>query len=313
MNKELILEHYLSQLDRELQALPVGQRAEIITEIRSHILELDQKDPSVDIQKRLEDLGTPKAVAMRYLEQKGVKYWAPSTPRNWIKWIALATFGSVAFVVASALIATFMAIWYFSPIIEVDEKAGKVSFFGKAIQVSEANGNLKIGSFTVGGLDFDDDDSNHMSRGRAELKNQKVQLIKIPFITAKLEVNASQDGVFSWECKSRMGQNPQLDMQAGVMTLALDKLKFAKCELNIPAGTKAELSGINGSVKLDEPQSDIQVNVTNGKVKISPDSRREYDFDVNVLNGVQDDFASVRTPGALKVKVDVVNGAVRKE
>ena len=53
MNKELIIEHYLSQLDRELQALPTGQRAEIITEIRSHILESSENNPLKNVQTLL--------------------------------------------------------------------------------------------------------------------------------------------------------------------------------------------------------------------------------------------------------------------
>ncbi len=321
MNQELIIEHYLSQLDRELQALPTGQRAEIITEIRSHILDKSAADSSKTIQAILNEMGTPREVATRYLEQKGVKPWTPSPARNWIKWIAI----SFAAMFAFSILATFATIWYFSPLVHVDEKAGRVTLLGGMIDVNEHSGEVKIGSMNmkgkinIGDEPADDftisvgDDIASRTEGEEDLAGKNVKLIKVPFNNAKLELNAVAGTSFKWECKNYGSNPPPLTVESGVLTLDLLKVRAAKCELSIPQQTKIEVKGINGSLNLDEIASDMDISVTNGKVNIRPDDSKVYDFEVKVKNGSYDNFPRSTEKTALKVKVDIVNGVVRKE
>lgn len=322
MNKDLILEHYLSQLDRELQALPTGQRAEIITEIRSHALDKSATDAAKTMQMILNEMGSPKEVAARYLEQKGVKPWAPSPARNWVKWIAISFAAMVAFVI----ISTIATIWYFSPLITVDEKAGRVTLFGGAIDVNEKTGEVKVGSIHVKediDLKISGEEGNytvemknggsHRSEGERDLTVEKVKLIKIPFNTAKIEMTAATGGLFRWECRNAGSNPPPMTVNAGVMTFDLNQVNMAKCELSIPESIKVELKGVNGSVEVDQPHSELDIRVTNGKIDIRPDRSKVYDFEVKVLNGMHDNFERSSDKQALKVKVDVVNGVVRKE
>lgn len=315
MNQELIIEHYLSQLDRELQALPTGQRAEIITEIRSHILDKSAADSTKKIQTILNEMGAPREVATRYLEQKGIKPWTPSPARNWIKWIAIS-FASVTGLMVASVVAM---IWYFSPLIHVDEEKGRVRILGGMIDVNEATGTVKIGSST-----FSDGDSGSFkmsigdgdvskTAGAEDLTGKKITLIKIPFNNAKLEINAVSEPAFKWECKNVGGSNPPLSNQAGVMTLDLAVARMAKCELSVPKNIKIEVHGNNGSINIDEVASDMNIAVTNGKVNIKPDASKIYDFEVNVKNGKADTFPRSTDKMALKVKVDVTNGKVSKE
>ncbi len=322
MNKELILEHYLSQLDRELQALPTGQRAEIITEIRSHILDKSAADANQTMQNILNGMGSPKEVAARYLEQKGVKPWTPSPARNWLKWIAISFAAMVAFVIVS----TIATIWYFSPLISVDEKAGRVTLLGGVIDVNEKTGEVKVGGIHVKediDLQISSKDNDYTfrmnngganrSEGERDLSGQNVRLIKIPFNTAKIAVVVGLDGKFKWDCKNMGSNPPPLTINAGVMTFDLNKVSMAKCELSVPEAVKVELKGVNGSLSLDEPRSDLDIHVTNGKIGIRPDRSKVYDFEVKVLNGMHDNFDRSSDKQALKVKVDVVNGVVKKE
>jgi hypothetical protein len=332
MNKELIIEHYLSQLDRELQALPTGQRAEIITEIRSHILEASEKDSSKPIQTLLNDMGTPRDVAIKYLQQKGVKHWVPAKSRNWLRVLALSVAAMFAFVVLS----TAFTVWYFSPLIHVDEEQGRVTLLGGFIDVNDKTDEVKVGSMKVKGsmkghvqvgsgsstvnINLDDDGdgdydlklTGSKSEGQEDLTGKNVKTIKIPFNTAKLELNASESQHFTWECENLGSSNPPLSVKAGVLTFDLNMVKMARCELGLPEGVKAEIKGINGSLELNEPNTAYDINVTNAKINISQDSSKIYDFEVKVANGTHDNFGRSTDKKALKMKVDVVNGVVQK-
>lgn len=312
MNKDLIIEHYLSQLDRELQALPTGQRAEIITEIRSHILDRTAADPTKNIQTILNDMGAPRDVAARYLEQKGIKPWTPSPARNFIKWTAI----SVAAIFAFMIFATFASIWYFSPLIKVDEKEGRVQILGGMIDVKDMDMHISTSTHEEGegqGYSIRLTDGGSKSEGEEDLASKAVHLIRIPFNTAKVEVSSSSEKKFKWECKNTGSNPPPLSVAAGVLTFDLNKVNMAKCDVTVPEAVKLELNGVNGALEVDEPLSDLDIKVTNGKVTIKPDSSKVYDFEVKVLNGSHDNFARSENKQALKVKVDVVNGVVRKE
>src|ERR1035437_3908034 len=103
MNKELRIEYYLLQLDRSLGALPVSQRAEIVTEIKSHIYASMEKDPNLGIEVILNGLGSAAQVAERYLAVKGIAPLAPSRGHRWLKGLAIVTVAIFAVIFFSGL------------------------------------------------------------------------------------------------------------------------------------------------------------------------------------------------------------------
>lgn len=321
MNKQLVIENYLAELEKELSALPTGTRAEILTEIRSHILEASENQPNRNIQAILDDFGSASSVARRYYAEKGMTYVAPTRPK-WMRRLAYAVVGVFAFF----LLSTIFTIWYFSPLIQVDEAAGRVRILGGLIDVNEKLGEVKVGSVHINGVPaeetaWDDADTEadfslnvsgvSENQGDADLKTEKVTRILIPFNTAKLELIASKDSHFRWSCKNVSNAPPPLTVNAGVMTFDLNAVNLAKCDLHLPEGVKAELKGVNGALDIEKPASDLDINVTNAKINIEPDRSRVYDFEVKVVNGVQDKFGRSSDTKAVKVKVDVVNGVVR--
>lgn len=307
MNKDIKIEHYLLQLDRELQGLPVSQRAEIITEIKSHIMDSETKyadNPNHGIDRILQDLGTPQSVAQRYLSAKGVVYSKPRRSGAWVKWLAIGTvafFGLIFF-------AGMSAIWYFSPLVKVDEEKGRVVLLGGLIDVNEKIGKVKIGDMEVNGsLDGDFEVT-----GEQEMTGN-VRSLKIPFNTAKLDLSAATGRKITWDCRATSEAAPEVAVVAGVMTLNLDKLNLAKCTVSIPLGISTEVRGVNGHMDVENPGGPLDIALDNGKVNIKTDPSKVYDFEVKVKNGLQDFFPRSNAKGALKVKVSVVNGLVKKE
>lgn len=305
MNKELKIEHYLLQLDRELQALPVSQRAEIITEIKSHIVESGEKDPTRDIDRILADLGAPRTVAERYLATKGIAYAAPRRSGRWLKWIAVGTVAFFAMIFFSGM----MLIWYFSPLVKVDEEKGRVVLLGGLIDVNEKIGQVKIGDMVVN--DALKDAVN--VQGEENIGDAKIKIVKIPFNTAKLELTSGTDKRLSWDCKSATNVPLNAEVQSGVLTLNLDKLSFAKCAITLPIGLLTQIHGVNGDMVIDRPLDAMEIALDNGKVNIHPAPDKTYDFDVSVKNGLQDFFPRSNDKEAVRVKVNVVNGLVKKE
>ncbi len=305
MNDELKTEYYLRQLDQYLHALPVSQRAEIITEIKSHIQESLEKDEKRGIESVLNDLGAPRVVAERYLLAKGLRPSVQSRPGRVLKWLAI---GTVA-VFALIFVGGMWTIWHFSPIIHVDESKGHVSLFNGLIDVNEAVGKVKVGDIEINGA-MNEDFTN--SSGDENV-DASVKLIKIPFNTAKLEINYSEDESVRWRCKSIGGSGPKAETSAGVMNFSLDALALATCTISLPKGLAAEFKGINGHMEVKSPHEAMKISLVNGKVNIKPDPERTYDFDVKVTNGLKDFFPRSGAKGAVHVKVDVVNGLVKKE
>jgi len=140
MNTQAILNSYLSELDKALNQLPVSDRADIIVEIKSHVLEAQAKNPNQSLDEILSSIGEPNAVAKRYLQERGVSSMQPA-PRasgsmmwlaNSIKWLVI---GFISFV-ALLLLVIALIIWRFTPLISVDDTHNKVSIGGGIINVT---------------------------------------------------------------------------------------------------------------------------------------------------------------------------------
>lgn len=304
MSNELKIEYYLRQLDQYLHALPVGQRAEIITEIKSHIFESLEKTPERGVDLILGDLGTSRTVAERYLLAKGLRPTSPPRGGRVLKWLAIGTVALFAFI----FIAGLSTIWYFSPLIHVADD--HVTLLGGLIDVNEALGHVKVGNIEIGQAMHD----NALNESGDETFDRKlVKLVKIPFNTAKLEIGTSVTDKIEWACETLGGARPSSEVVAGVLNFRLDGLNLGKCKISIPKGLASEFKGINGHMEVRSPQDSMKISLINGKVKIKLDPEATYDFDVKVTNGLKDFFPRSGAKEAVKVKVDVVNGLVKKE
>lgn len=125
------VEQFLEKVNIALEQIPIGERAEIITELKSHIMEVQEHEPNKSINEILNSIGKPEIVAAKYLQDRGLKPIKPREQISATKWIVigfLGTFGLTIFFILSLL-------WKFSPIIKVDNETGHVEMLGGTIDV----------------------------------------------------------------------------------------------------------------------------------------------------------------------------------
>src|SRR3990167_8860664 len=120
MTTEPKLEAYLSELDKYLGQISVSDRADIIIEIKSHVLDAQSKNPTQDIEVILNSMGDPESVAKRYLQERGLQagiaaktsslsmMWLPAA----IKWLVIGFLGFISIIV----IVVALLIWRFTPL-----------------------------------------------------------------------------------------------------------------------------------------------------------------------------------------------------
>src|SRR5580692_7021999 len=95
------LEDYLRALDKTLGPISTSERAEIVTEIKSHVLEAQKRGQS--IEDVLKSMGEPEQVANRYLLEHGLTP-AKAPKRPIVKWLVIGFLGAFGMTLAFALV-----------------------------------------------------------------------------------------------------------------------------------------------------------------------------------------------------------------
>lgn len=301
------LERYLLDLDKALGPVAMSERAEIITEIKSHILEAEKRSPEKSMTKILEDLGSPEQVANRYLLERGLKTTPPPKARTWapvVKWLSIGSLG--LFSVSVAFLA--FVIWKFSPVIQIDGEKETVSILGGLIQVDGKEGKLQVGTTTMRG-----DHQGQRYDGKKELKDPEKYSLLVSFTNAKIELNNSLGSDLSWSCKMSGMPTDLFKENKTQLTLDLSSVAGTKCSITLPKGMKIALKGANAKVEIEKPRYHIDVNVANGKVELLPDPNQSYNFDTQVTNGKTDHFESKDSPNSYKVAIHLANGVIQKD
>ena len=91
------LENYLLQLDKCLSQIAISERAEIISEIKSHVEDAMENNPERNMSEILGGFGEPEIAANRYLTERGLKpHKAPKRPI--LKWLTVGFLGTFGFI-----------------------------------------------------------------------------------------------------------------------------------------------------------------------------------------------------------------------
>lgn len=305
MDTDVRLESYLHSLDKALGKIPISQRAEIVTEIKSHVLAAQDKDPTMSVDQILASLGQPETVANRFLLEKGLKPVPP--PRSpVIKWLVIGFLGTFGIFI---LFITILLL-KFSPLVEISEREGRVKILGGAIDIDDNNLNWH-GKFDV---NINGKDKSKSIAGTRPIDAKNIDKIFVPFRNGKFEISYNNEGRFTWGCNATEGGD-SFSMAAEsnrILTLDLDKIRGVKCELSLPQGVPLVLNGANGDIEVEEPQAPLSIQLANGRVTLDPDKNKNYEYELKVQNGRVDEFESAPTKGSIKIKIEIQNGYVQR-
>ena len=298
------LESYLTALDKALGQISVSDRADIVTEIKSHVLEAQERDPGQNLSDILASLGEPETVANRYLMERGLKLRkAPKAPI--VKWLTIGFLGTLGIVSFTMMVL----LWKFTPLISVDEKNERVKILGGLIDVDSDGEHIRIDSSLAGEMDG----SYEKFHGMKSLDALKIKEIKILFSNGKIDMSASKDAQMKWDCKVKGGSKDSfLAEEKNAVVLNFDSAEGVKCDVVLPVHIKAFVKGKNGKLYVMKPQADMELSLDNGMVSVAPDSLKKYKFDLSLTNGRIDKFESSSDKDALQIKVSVHNGSIKK-
>lgn len=304
MKNDPKLEAYLASLDKALGLIPVSDRAEIVTEIKSHILMAQEKDPSQSLHTILASLGEPESVANRYLLERGLKPGKPSKSPM-VKWLTIGFLGTFAITCITAIVL----VYSFTPLLSVDEANERVVLLGGVIDVDGKSGNVKVGP-----LHIKEDKENKKFAGSIPLNPANTKSIKVTFKNGSFDVSPSLGKEIRWDCKvSETNSENFIHDKAGIFGLDFSDIDGVKCELEIPNNIKFDLSGLNGKLNLETLQADTSINITNGKVNIDPDKTKKYKYDIKVTNGSVANLPSSEDKDAVAIRIQMVNGKITSE
>jgi hypothetical protein len=294
-------------LEQVLKPFPVSDRAEIITEIKSHILSARERDPEGRLDSVLSALGEPETVANRYLIERGLKPTKPPISPV-VKWVVIGFLGTVAML----FILIGVVITRFTPLLQIDDLKDKVSLFGGMIQVDGDKGKVWInGSFGDGdGYDSGEGSENAFEGSTAISKGQN---ISVKFKNGKVELTNSTDSKLSWDCTTRGSKaaqnfNPTIDKNG--VALDLSDLRGVRCELSVPENTQLSVNGKNGKIEINEPHYNLNADLKNGHVQLNPDEEHAYRYSLSVTNGNADTYVSSDKPEAHLISIHLVNGKI---
>lgn len=321
MANDMRLESYLNAIDKALGKVSISDKAEIITEVKNHVRQALEKDPQATIESILLALGAPEIVASNHLRARGLRA-APPPRSPIIKWIFIFLLASFAFFIFSGV----AVLWWFSPLIEFNEKNNRVKIFGGLIDIDESDfgkdwvwdDNGFQGSIDIKvNKNRKDKEKNQKQdiAGEKLLDKNKIEKVFIPFRNGKIEVYYNTNSVLRWNCKLKQGSDSfSMNTENNkIFTLDLDKSNISICELYLPADIPTVLNGANGDLEILKPLTTLDVQIGNGRVRLKPDPSLDYNYILNVKNGKIDSFDSSIDPKAIKIKIEVKNGVIEKD
>lgn len=302
------IDKYLTELDHHLGEISVSERADIIIEIKSHLLEAKDQNPGQSINQILTTFGSPSQAAQKFLQERGLGRGKPKSSSSKMgpvfKWTAITILGLAGiFTVVVAVL-----VWKFTPILNVDEKSGRVKILGGLIDISETEGTVKVGKNNVQNFGK----GHHFDGSKLLGPGQEKPKLNIKFSNGDIELTTSETRELFWSCSSRgQGRDVITSGDSGNFNLDFSQALGIQCQIKIPESTQLELEGANGKVEIIKPKYNLQVNLVNGLISLSPDKNVPYRYTAKVSNGNSNVPESSNAPDAFQMGIKITNGSVQ--
>lgn len=295
------LEEYLLILDKSLYGISISEKAEFITEIKSHILASIEKSPDKNIDEILESIGTPVSVAKKYLAERGVVQNKQKVVPI-IKWLVIGFMG------------TLLILILFSWLLFLKVKPS-FSMDGNIINVDMLNGTVKM-HFNV---NDEDDMTIHYSPNNIGLSDYKIisqsqtKELNISYQNGNLKITNTRGNKLIWTClNTRVGEDVSMDESQNIVSLDLNGIGFVDCNIQIPDQLPVNIKGVMGNIELVNPISPIKTFMKYGIVQIKPSDSLDYIYSLKVINGKADYFnsASSNNKTAIPISITIENGKI---
>lgn len=287
MSIDPMLENYLARLERILQPLAVSERAEIVTEIKSHILDaLERGDPKPTLASVLESMGTPEHVANRYLMEKQIPMSKPPVSPL-VKWL----FAGCFLTFASMFLLAAVIVWKF-----VNPEMLK----------------------TLRDLDLNFNDGNVVVNGKTFKKTKTYELLPeesslaVKFTDGKVTIENSESREFTAKCKMNQQELPS-ELVKNAEGIRMLNLGNVDCDLAIPRGVALTVQGSKGLLEVEEPLFSLDATLDMGLVKIEPHEGTRYGYELHTdFGAVANKLQSDANP-EFQMKVHVKMGSIENE
>lgn len=295
------LEEYLLILDKSLYGISISEKAEFITEIKSHILASIEKSPDKNIDEILESIGTPGSVAKKYLSERGIIQNKQKVVPI-IKWLVIGFMG------------TLLILILFSWLLFLKVKPS-FSMDGNIINVDMLNGAVKM-HFNV---NDEDDMTIHYSPNNIGLSDYKIisqsqtKELNIAYQNGYLKITNTRGNKLIWTClNTRVGEDVSMDESQNIVSLDLNGIGFVDCNIQVPDQLPVNIKGTMGNIELVNPISPIKTFMKYGVVQIKPSDSLDYIYSLNVINGKVDYFnsASSNNKTAIPISITIENGKI---
>ncbi|MBT4964092.1 MAG: DUF1700 domain-containing protein [Francisellaceae bacterium] len=140
MNANNKLEKYLTKLHNDLGSMSVSEKADIITEIKSHAEESVESGKNID--DILENLGSPTNVANKYLKEKGMpsiqKQRSPGIFSSILKWFSITIISLFLLIV----LGLGTILWKINPFRHIPNS--NISITDRGISAVTSHGTISI-------------------------------------------------------------------------------------------------------------------------------------------------------------------------
>jgi len=298
------LDQYLYSLEKHLNDLSPIDRAKIIIEIEEHIKEALTKFEDKSIHQVLDDLGHPQKVANHYRLDRGLRTFKPEK-HPILKWLTITFLGSVA----AFFIFIIVIVWKFTPIMEIDEKQGKLVMLGGLIDINRTSGKVKI----MDQYSFIDNKYTNSFDGAIDFPRDELDELVVNFKSGVINFKPSIDGKLSWNCKLDTAPTEEfLNRGQDVIEMDLESFEGISCDIQVPSNIKLTVDGKDAQITVTDPDFDTYIEINNGQVFFNPNPEIDYTYDIKVKNGLKSDYTSSTNKDAFEVRVYIENGSIQK-
>lgn len=303
MNDELL--NYLSIVEANLKDINPIERAKVIIEVENQVKESTLKYPEKTIHQILEDLGTPDHLANHYRLQKGLKTFKEKKPFSFLRFLL----SLIIFFTLFMTTLTLVAIWKFSPVFEVNEKENRVVILGGLIELDGKSGKTKI----MNSYQYLDNQYTNSFEGSIDIIDNEFEELVVNFKSGTLIFNAVNSQILSWNCQlDSPPKEEYINKSNEIIELDFETLKGVSCTISIPSNMKVTADGHDARVEVNEPLSDIYVEIKYGTVVFTPNPETDYKYEVNVDAGEKARFINSENEDAIEINLTVKEGNILK-